>query len=76
MIEKEQLIDNGTIKAQTLGQEILDMFHDYAPPFAKATLTLCLVTLLKSNTSDAQRLADYNHINMLLRKVAGLPTLH
>jgi hypothetical protein len=61
--------------SKTIGDEILNKFIGYTTGFSKATLTLCLATLIKKE-SEENRLIDITTINILLNKICKIPTIH
>lgn len=75
IIKSQELAEQGKT-SKSVGQEILDSLANYESHFAKATLTLCLATLVKENSSGAEKLRDLNHFTRLLRSVAQIPSVH
>lgn len=75
------MIENPTMEgkieeSKVIGQNILNTLLGYEAGFCKATLTLCLCTLINKNENPDDKVVDIMTITSLFNKICTTPTLH
>lgn len=75
MTEIQEFTENPEV-AMDIGQQILDKLKGYTAGFSKSTLTICLCALINKNENMEDKFMDVKQINIFLKDICKVPTLH